>query len=1111
MKYFRKSPQLWLLSSTLLFPSLLIYAQEDEESNEVFDLSPFQVDASEDVGYLASATTAGSRLNTQLKDVASSITVLTPEFLDDLGSLDLAEGLQMVAGAETWETSDETGVNSLNQGYTGGDFGDRNNSDGSVRVRGLGNAANAMNFIETIGAPDRYNIERSAFLRGPNSILFGLSRPAGLVNSTTKRALLYQNLNRLDLTVDNFGSHQTVLDVSRVIKEDVLGVRAVFKNTENRYMFENSFQHDKRIFLTATWKPFESTTITAFYEDQSDFGRKPNYRLPQDNVTGWLELWNQAQGSFTPEQIADNFYWDANADTTTGGSAPDSPDVTVTDFFTGEPFNPLLRQDLDGRNRPLMFYYANGDWQNPIDGIVTYAGATEPNGAQPAAIKRREFHRSNDPFENTDGFVDRQASDQGIFPWKDIDLSSLPGAFRKNDNSKKHINLEQKIADSLYLSATFQSEKNTYDQLFVPIAQQQQISLDVNTNLPDGRVNENFLRPFVYGRNIARFTDTEFDNTLVQLNYDLDFAEKFDGLGWLGFHRMTGFYSASEKDILTYRWGYSVLNQIDGVYTGGDNANRHTYQMWYVGDPVQPGDTSLRFTGFPDDVTSFIGRDYDFLYYVENANGTPGSWQLSPEKISATRNPFNNSLERSTVEASGYGASLQSFFWNRTIVTTLGWRKDDVDVFDWVNPNHDVNDPVDGTDRSYYTKPNSPTSAISEPTVTKGIVWHITPEIRVFAQESENFDLTSNRVDNLFRPIAPQNGTTEEYGIGFTLLENKLYAKLGFYSTKQNLANAGTSIARNRIPAFEGRVFNALENAGRLDEWFAVTGYGPDGPTTIQGSYIPELGPDGTQNVDDDGNPVFIGDPNTEYEASNSVSSTEDFFSEGYEFELTYNPNQNLRMHFNFGKVENEATNKQRPALDYIDYRSPFWGRFFAEGMKEDGTNNATPIEEQTNSQLLSEDFLDTMGNELLALIASNGIPNQGLSKYNAKITLGYNVTEGRLKGMTFGTNLRWEDGKALGYRLKDSTTSLGGLDNISTRVADLDDAFVGDSIIVGGVMAGYRRKIFDGKVDWRIQLNVKNLWNEGDLRVIALNPDRSPVYGISNPTTYQLSNSFRF
>ncbi|MDA1069386.1 MAG: hypothetical protein O3C43_23165 [Verrucomicrobia bacterium] len=59
--------------------------------------------------------------------------------------------------------------------------------------------------------------------------------------------------------------------------------------------------------------------------------------------------------------------------------------------------------------------------------------------------------------------------------------------------------------------------------------------------------------------------------------------------------------------------------------------------------------------------------------------------------------------------------------------------------------------------------------------------------------------------------------------------------------------------------------------------------------------------------------------------------------------------------------------------------------------------------------------------------------------------------------------------------------------------------------------MAGYKRKIFKDKVDWRIQLNVKNLWNEGDLRVIALNPDRSPVYGISNPTTYQLSNSFKF
>src|SRR5687767_13131668 len=56
-------------------------ARNDED---VVILSPFVVDASQDQGYRATSTLAGSRINTNLRDVAQSITVVTKEFMTDL-------------------------------------------------------------------------------------------------------------------------------------------------------------------------------------------------------------------------------------------------------------------------------------------------------------------------------------------------------------------------------------------------------------------------------------------------------------------------------------------------------------------------------------------------------------------------------------------------------------------------------------------------------------------------------------------------------------------------------------------------------------------------------------------------------------------------------------------------------------------------------------------------------------------------------------------------------------------------------------------------------------------------------------------------------------------
>ncbi|HNX05459.1 MAG TPA: alpha-2-macroglobulin family protein, partial [Opitutales bacterium] len=62
------------------------------EDEDIYFMSPFEVSCEEDVGYGTRETLAGTRLRTDLRDVASSISVVNRQLLQDTGATD-ADGL----------------------------------------------------------------------------------------------------------------------------------------------------------------------------------------------------------------------------------------------------------------------------------------------------------------------------------------------------------------------------------------------------------------------------------------------------------------------------------------------------------------------------------------------------------------------------------------------------------------------------------------------------------------------------------------------------------------------------------------------------------------------------------------------------------------------------------------------------------------------------------------------------------------------------------------------------------------------------------------------------------------------------------------------------------
>src|SRR4051812_36274958 len=68
--------------------------------DETITLTPFEVATSRDTGYQATETLAGTRIRTDLRDVGSAISVITKEFLKDVGATDSSTLLQYTPNAE---------------------------------------------------------------------------------------------------------------------------------------------------------------------------------------------------------------------------------------------------------------------------------------------------------------------------------------------------------------------------------------------------------------------------------------------------------------------------------------------------------------------------------------------------------------------------------------------------------------------------------------------------------------------------------------------------------------------------------------------------------------------------------------------------------------------------------------------------------------------------------------------------------------------------------------------------------------------------------------------------------------------------------------------------
>lgn len=250
----------WLsrLFAAILAATAVMQAQTpavvQDKNSETIRLSPFTVEESSDVGYLAPNSLAGSRLNTSLDDIAASISVFTEEFISDLGATDLTNVLAY-ANNTVLELNDATSAAAPNNNVLVTGFQE-------FRVRGLA-ATRARNFFEYELPADTYNVGRVEDARGPNAILFGIAQAGGLINTYTKQAIINKNSNQI---TTRFGSHESyrgTVDLNRTLIRGKLALRLNALYDKSKSYRNYMFDLDRRVHLAAKWNIGPNTSLRA--------------------------------------------------------------------------------------------------------------------------------------------------------------------------------------------------------------------------------------------------------------------------------------------------------------------------------------------------------------------------------------------------------------------------------------------------------------------------------------------------------------------------------------------------------------------------------------------------------------------------------------------------------------------------------------------------------------------------------------------------------------------------------------------------------------------------------------------------------------------------------
>lgn len=1069
----------------------------------IVELNPFVVTSDKETGYLATNTLAGTRLNTDLKDVGAAVSVYTEEFLADIG-------VQRIEDILTYTASTEGG--GVNGNYTGivGDATDdfRDNPSGVNRVRALASATRTRDYFPTDLPADTYNFGALTVSRGPNAVLAGIGNAGGIIDSSMRKAV-FKDSNQVVTRIGSFGTHREEVHLNKVLLNNRLAIRADLLYEDRRYRQDPTFEKDQRAYFAATLKLREPkrgeflgrTTVRANYETGAIEGVPPDPLSPPISIQYWFDNQNPAYNKWYFNGATQALY-DGNNNLV----ATPALSGIVVGFPLYRNWN-LVYADPNTTRASVGF--AGPDLAS-IQGFI----GTIPTGAQGPGGSLRS---TGDKNRAKAGYLRTRIMDRNNF---DYFNHLLTGAFdhREQDFDALDLRMEQLLMggkagfELAYNNQSFERRRD------LPFGSSGNIFIDTNkflsvrtTAYPNGIPNPNFGRPFIISSDVFRDQVNRSDRESFQATAFVqhDFTQRDSRLaGWLGRHTLSGL--AFKTKIATGNRTYGStwdpagqLNPINSLAQPPGSFGAQVNAWFYLGDSAANLNrlSELRLQPLRGALPEF-GETYTIRTYDTVAK----SFQTGTSKPLRILKLLRDQEENVTSQA----ITLQSHWLKDHLTTLVGWRKDESDAYTSADlpplPTGDV-------DRSKYQM--LPASSQGQDSWTKSVVVKY-PEkllgalpfgadLRAYWNGSENFNPVGQRRNVWNEELGSPSAKTKEFGVMLSLFKGRLDLRVNRYETKikdDSIAGIGnpyefinTTILRmvgayhlGLAPADYGFVHSSLRTFEDVARAFYAT---------VPERLAKNMGSD--KNFD----PKFVGAGSSfawEQDSITNRASISDTVSKGMEYELIWNLTPSWRLAVNVAKNEAVKANVAREELafvnQWIENLKTQYGGTLARGWVLPPT--------QSNSVLSFYQAETVPGIQTANKLSGSSAPE--IRKWRANAVTRYEFRRGFLKGASLGGTMRWQGKIGIGYPYI--------LDASGQSVADLANPYMGPEEMQIDLSLGYRRQfpLLGKNFNWTIGLNVYNVNATDEIIPIASNADGTyGTFRIPPNRVWSLSNSFTF
>lgn len=241
-------------------------------------LAPVTVETDGTVGYVATATVAGTKTDTPLIEVPQSISVVTRDELDNRNVQTLLQAVDYTPGVRTGQAGfdpryDAFAIRGFDVTYTG------------IYRDGLRLPGANMSVFKI----EPYGVESVTILRGPVSALYGLGSPGGLVDVISKRPV-EQPFGEVEVQAGNFDLWQGQADIGGKLDEEgkwLYRITGLLRDAGSANTHGGGVNNMNFIAPALTWQPGADTRITFLgeYQDSETPAALPFYAWTGDAST----------------------------------------------------------------------------------------------------------------------------------------------------------------------------------------------------------------------------------------------------------------------------------------------------------------------------------------------------------------------------------------------------------------------------------------------------------------------------------------------------------------------------------------------------------------------------------------------------------------------------------------------------------------------------------------------------------------------------------------------------------------------------------------------------------------------------------------------------------